>query len=422
MLNGIIVAVLTAVTQAATGRSETVEQVARLMESGYSYPEVGLKMAASIRERLRRGEYKDVEPGDGLARRLTEDLRSVSHDLHILVRYSPEVLPAESEKPTEPSPEEIEQQRRALASDSFGIRKAEVLAGNVGYLDFRYFAPVAFAACAYHASMALVAETDALIIDLRQNGGSMDPEAIPMLLGYFFERPVHLTDLKWRWEPSARQYWTAASVPGKKYLDKPVYLLTSPKTFSGAEEIAYDLQALKRATIVGGTTAGGANPNVFRRVNDHFDASVPSGIVTSAVTGTNWEGKGVSPDVATPPASALRTAHLAALKRLYDVSKEQRFADALRVVEETPSGLKKVTFSLKGFPDAKKVIVVGTFNYWSTESDSLRKEGDRWVADVMVEPGRHAYKFVVDGRWTSDPANPKHEPGTGDTDSVVVVD
>ena len=110
------------------------------------------------------------------------------------------------------------------------------------------------------AAMAFVAGTDALIIDLRENGGSISPDAIPMLATWFFERPTHLIDLKWNTEPTPRQLWTWAHVPGRRYLEKPVYILTSRRTFSGAEEFAYDLKNLGRATIVGDTTGGGANP------------------------------------------------------------------------------------------------------------------------------------------------------------------
>ncbi|HEY0867619.1 MAG TPA: S41 family peptidase [Fimbriimonas sp.] len=407
-------------------RSETVERLAKLMEESYSYPAVGKKMADAVRERNRKGEYRAFGKGEELAQRLTEDLTSVSRDKHVFVRFSADVLPPEPEKLTEPSTEQLEEQRKMLALENFGLKKAEVLAGNVGYLDFRYFAPISLAGDAYHGAMAAIASTDALIIDLRNNTGSMDPETIPTLAGYFFARPVHLGDLQWRWEKQPRQFWSAAEVPGKRYLDKPVYLLTSNKTFSGGEAMAYEFQALKRATLVGERTGGGANPNIIRRIDDHFIASVPSGIAKNAVTGTNWEETGVVPDVPVPAVQALRTAHLALLRKLNAEAKEgwdrHRLSEALRQVEETPDLARKVRFKLSGFEKAAKVTLAGTFNYWSTEATPLRREGNAWVADALVEPGRHAYKFIVDGKWTSDPANPRHEPGEGDTDSVIIVE
>jgi hypothetical protein len=282
------------------------------------------------------------------------------------------------------------------------------------------------AADTYAAAMTFVAHTDALILDLRASNGSMSPDALPMLCTYFFEGPTHLNDIYWRPEDRTRQFWTWAHVPGKRYLNKPIYVLTSGKTFSGAEELAYDLQNLKRATLIGETTGGGANPGGSRRADDHFQVWVPSGRAINPITKTNWEGVGVTSDVAVPAARALHAAHLTALKQLEgaaaDAGQKGLLTRTIADLERNPPRFKKVPFALKGFPEARQVTIAGTFNFWGTRSNPLTRRGDAWVGEVEAEPGRHEYKFVVDGRWIADPANPVTETDDPNRNSVRVVE
>ena len=166
------------------------------------------------------------------------------------------------------------------------------------------------------AAMSFVANTDALIIDLRENGGG-SPDMVALVCSYLFgAHPVHLNDLYFRPENSTHQWWTLPYVPGQRYENKPVYVLTSKRTFSAAEEFTYNLKSLKRATIVGETTGGGAHPGGPRRINEHFTMFLPSGRAINPVTKTNWEGTGVAPDVSVSAEKALNTAYLAALKTI----------------------------------------------------------------------------------------------------------
>src|SRR5262249_36093703 len=198
-------------------------------------------------------------------------------------------------------PEEQAHFREFLRTSNCGFEKIERLPGNVGYLEFRQFAPPGICADTASAAMNFLANADAVIIDLRRNGGG-DPAMVALISSYLFDaEPVHLNDLYFRPDNSTRQWWTLPYVPGKRLgSKKDVFVLTSKRTFSAAEEFTYNLKSLNRATIVGETTGGGAHPGGSRRINDHFAIWVPSGRAINPITKTNWEGTGVTPDIDVP--------------------------------------------------------------------------------------------------------------------------
>ncbi|MBN8729031.1 MAG: S41 family peptidase [Acidobacteria bacterium] len=294
----------------AEERKAAVDGIVERLRTQYSVPELGEAMAARLLERASQGAYANLARGEEFAARLTKDLAEVGRDGHLRVRWSAEKLPPETpgDGDSRPPAEEIAKIRARQAESNFGIAGARVLEGNIGYIETRYFTMPEFAAETYAAAFQVVANTEALIIDLRANRGSMSPEAIPFFCGYLLRDATHLIDMYWRPTGKTRQSWSYAWVPGQRYLDKPVYLLTSQRTFSGAEEFAYDLKHLKRATVVGETTGGGANPGGPQRVTDHISVWLPVGRVSNAVTGGNWEGVGVKPDVEVPAAEALDAA------------------------------------------------------------------------------------------------------------------
>ncbi|MBL8220228.1 MAG: S41 family peptidase, partial [Bryobacterales bacterium] len=190
------------------------------------------------------------------------------------------------------------------------------------------FFPAALGAETAVAAMNLLANCDALIVDVRRNGGG-DPAMVALLSSYLFDDVTHLNDLYFRPADSTRQWWTLPFVPGKKLAGKPVYVLTSNRTFSAAEEFTYNLKNLKRATIVGETTGGGAHPGGMSRVSTHFRAFIPTGRAINPVSKTNWEGTGVSPDVAVNQEAALKTAHLMAVKKGREAEKDERLVSQL---------------------------------------------------------------------------------------------
>jgi retinol-binding protein 3 len=292
-------------------RAQVIEGALAALQRAYVFPEVATRMAEGVRTRQLAGGYRSLSSASEFAKALTGHLQEVSHDKHLRVRYSAEPLPGTMR---EPAPEQVARRTELMRSMNFGFAKAEVLPGNIGYLDMRVFAAGPEAEAAADAAMSRLADTDALIVDLRRNGGG-SPAMVARVSSYLFERPTHLNSLYWREGGRTEEFWTTSEVAGKRFGErKPVFVLTSKRTFSGAEEFAYNLKALKRATLVGETTAGGAHPGGPQRIDDHFSIWVPAGRAINPVTKTNWEGTGVVPDVAVPADQALERALELAVK------------------------------------------------------------------------------------------------------------
>lgn len=317
----------------ASTRSEIIEGVLKRLNDSYVFPEVAKKMEAAIRERAQKKEYDAVTSPAQFANMLTMHLQEVSRDKHLKVTYSLEPLPPENQR-REPSPQERERYLSQMRFNNFGFEKVERLNGNIGYIDLRGFMSAELGGETVVAAMNFLANTDALIIDLRQNGGG-DPAMVALISSYLFDQPTHLNDLYWREGDRTHQWWTLPYVPGKRYGNKDVYVLTARRTFSAAEEFTYNLKNLKRATIIGETTGGGAHPGGPRRVNDHFAVWVPSGRAINPISKTNWEGTGVKPDVEVPASLALKTAHLAALNKVAEKTTDPRRKQYFKSVSES---------------------------------------------------------------------------------------
>lgn len=305
--------------EAAT-RKEILNKLAERIVALYVFPEKGETIARSLRERLERGEYDKITSSRELAEAVTRDLQEVSGDKHMQLSYNPEPPPPPED------PEARKARREALLAElrtnNHFFEKVERLSGNVGYLDLRYFIDSSLGGDTAVAAMNFLADTDALILDLRENHGG-EPSMVAFLASYLFgAKPVQLSGLEFREGGRSVQSWTLPYVPGRRYGEKkPVYILTSGETFSAAEAFAYDLRSRGRAVLVGETTQGGAHFVEQIPLDDHFLAWIPLGRAVSPVTGTNWEGIGVKPDVAVPAAEAKTRAHEEALRRLRGVPK-----------------------------------------------------------------------------------------------------
>ena len=292
----------------AAERARVVAGAAAQLDSFYVIPDVARRMGDSARAHLARGDYDRYDSGMSFARRLTDDFATVAHDKHLSVRYLPRARPAQPEGKGGPTPDEIARERREREEENCFFQKVERLEGNVGYLRFDAFADADICAPTVAAAMSFLAGTRALFFDVRQNGGGQ-PKMVALVSSYLFDKRTHLNDLWTRRTDSTEQFWTRDSVAGRRFGGaKPVFVLTSSRTFSGAEEFSYNLKTLKRATIVGETTGGGAHPVRGRTIDDHFLIGVPFARAINPVTKTNWEGVGVEPDVKVPAADALSAA------------------------------------------------------------------------------------------------------------------
>ena len=323
-------------------RTEIIENVLKNLNDSYVIPDVAKKMETDVRNRLKNKEYDQITSAKAFASKLTEDLQSVSKDKHLRVRYSFEAIPVR-EKRDKPTEQEESEFRNYLKRINYGFERVERLQGNIGYIDLRGFFGPELGAETVAAAMTFVNNTDALIIDLRNNGGG-DPEMVALICSYFFgDKPVHLNDLFFREGNRTEEFWTKPTVLGKKYGDKDVYVLTSSRTFSGAEEFANNLKVLKRATIIGETTGGGANPGGSYRINEHFGIFIPTGRAINPVTKTNWEGIGVIPDVAVQKEQAFKTAYLLSLNKSFDKSKDENMKKALKgLIDQTQKELDEM--------------------------------------------------------------------------------
>jgi hypothetical protein len=301
----------------AAAKQRVVTKVASIMTDTYVDPEIGREMAHHILARHEEGAYAPSADVKSFCSALTSDLRSVSNDRHLFVFYSPEEtreVAARKKLLPEEEIEEIEKQYYESARrENFGFRKVEILEGNVGYLELNIFSSIENGADTAAAAMALLSNVDALIIDLRDNGGGSD--MVSFLSSYFFtSEPVELTGTYFRESDSVTRSWTLPDVPGKRLPDVELYILTSPRTFSAAEDFAYTLQQLKRAVVVGEPTKGGAHPIDVLIVEGEILTQVSIGKSINPITKTNWEGVGVQPDHEVPSSEALAAAHRMALK------------------------------------------------------------------------------------------------------------
>jgi len=277
-----------------------VEKAGELLTANYIFPDRAVEAKAKIDAALAAGNYNATATPQAFAEKLTADLQAVTHDKHMRVFFNAGPPPAPAAGAAPPM--------RANA----GFVRVARLKGNIGYIKLQFFPPSAgpFAAAANQA-MADLKDSDALIIDMRDNGGG-SPDGVAYLCSFFFDSktPVHINSFVNRksgtLEFTNQDFHTRATPVS--YLGKPVYVLTSVRTFSGGEEFVYDLRTQKRGRLIGAVTGGGANPGGTRPVNPRFGIFIPGGRAVNPVTKTNWEGTGVTPDVATDEKLAFQAA------------------------------------------------------------------------------------------------------------------
>jgi hypothetical protein len=299
------------VTIDASARALAIESLIARIDEYYPIPEVRKRLTTTLRKRHKSGAYDSFVSAKAFRTQLTAELRELSKDEHFSVDYFvvPRPFPAPEEEAVDPN-----SSREVIAAvHNLGFDAVERLPGNVGYMRLGTFEEPGKTGEVIAAAMRFLSRTDAMIIDLRRNKGGFG-ETVALLASYFMPDAVALSEV--RTKDELKQVWTSTFVPGPKYLDKPVYVLMSKKTFSAPESFAYDLQALKRVTVVGEVSRGGANPSRQLLLSDRFGAIIPWAVTRNPITNTNWEGKGVTPDIPATSDQALEVAHLAAVRAI----------------------------------------------------------------------------------------------------------
>ena len=358
-------------------RAEVADKFAQLLADEYAYPEVGAKMAAAIRAHLWGGDYDGLSSPTDFANTLQTDARAVSHDLHLRVGFGGRQMQM---RQGPPAPEQR----------SGGISVLQILEGNIGYLaldiQVRQDEP---AKAAIAGAFAFLHNTDALILDLRGNpGGNGGAE---LFLSYLSEgAPFLAGSVHWRRENRVQEFRTS-DLGDKSYgAGKPVFVLTSPTTFSAAEGLAYEIQAFKRGVIVGETTGGGANPSGgagLPPLGHGFSVNIPMGYVLNPVTGSNWENVGVKPDVAVPAAEAFGKAWSLAADRLRRSESDPQRQAVLGVL---------AVARLSGPPGIPGAQLAGTYAAGSAQVTVAEKSGKLYLGDVPLESeGGDRYRPAV---------------------------
>jgi len=324
----------------AAAQARLVSDLSAKIRAYYLFPDVAEEICARLQKHHDDGDYAGIEEGELLALALTVHLQEANHDEHLWVQWHPEPLPGD-DPALRRSPEWMAERKQEARLDNYGLRKVERLAGNVGYLDIRYFHRPAWGGGTVAAAMSFLANVSALILDLRSCTGGY-PGMIALIGSYLFgEEPVHLESIYWREEDLTQQYWTLPYLPGERLADIPVYLLTSQTTFSAGEGFAYDLRSRRRATLVGEKTGGGAHPGASYRLHPHFEVFIPVGRAINPITGANWEGCGVIPDVSVPQEQAFTVAYRLALQAVIAGLGESPSGPLKHLAEEARAALKR---------------------------------------------------------------------------------
>lgn len=282
-------------------RQSVLDAAISNLKQHYIYPDVAQKMAEALLAKEKRGEYDAITDGDSFAHQLTKQMRDVSHDLHLELVYSQDTLPPQ---PTEQTPEELARYREAMKRINCAFEKVEILPHNIGYLKLNFFPDRSVCEQTATAAMASLNNADTLIVDLRDNSGGM-PNMAALMASYLFDHPEYFYNPR---ENTTPESWTHSPVPGNKLADKPVYVLTSVRTFSGAEQFCYDLKMLKRVTLIGETTGGAVHSGVWYRIDDHFGMGIPETKPINPYATPDWASTGVEPDVKVNASDALETA------------------------------------------------------------------------------------------------------------------
>ncbi len=290
-------------------RNRVVQAVAQDLKRYYVDSQRAHIASTVLLRREATGEYEAIVDGQTFAARLTSDLRSSTQDTHLEIAYSQTPLPGVAGEPTAAA---MAGYRSFMLRQNCTFEKIEVLPDNIGYFKLNSFPDPSVCASQAKAAMARLNQTDAIIFDLRDNRGGY-PDMVEQIAAPLFDHPAPWYNPK---DPSGSEQFIHSPVAGSRLANRPAYILTSSRTFSGAEQFAYNLKMLKRATLVGETTGGGAHVGSFHRIDDHFGIGIPETPITNPYGEPDWESTGVQPDVKVAAKDALAIAEELAQKQL----------------------------------------------------------------------------------------------------------
>jgi hypothetical protein len=291
-------------------KEKLISKINEKLIENYVFPDVALKIGNYLIGEMSKGAYSNIENILDFCKRLTQDMQEFGKDKHLALIYKPVIDSPQSEQSLMEKILEDEQKRGIV--DNYGFYKVERLPGNVGYIDLRRFYSINIGADTAISCFNAISSTDALIIDLRKNGGGR-VEMVTFLASFLLQESTLFNSIYNRSEDTLTQNWTHNYTPGKKYLNKPVYILTSNYTFSGGEAFAYGLKNIGRVKIIGEVTGGGAHPVIFTQISEFLRLKVPNRRTIDPITNSNWEQVGVIPDVTIEEEKAFNSAYKEAL-------------------------------------------------------------------------------------------------------------
>ncbi|MDH5604507.1 MAG: S41 family peptidase, partial [Cyclobacteriaceae bacterium] len=364
----------------AATKAKIIEKVAETVSEKYVFPDIGKKVADYIRKRLKEKAYGSITSLDVLSKELTKDIQVISHDLHMGVT-------ARGKGPMTKAPPEVQWSERYLKWQRFqnwGFKKVDRLLGNVGFIALDEFVFPEMdgknvAKETAKAAMTMIKDCYALIFDLRDNFGGREEMAL-LLLSYLFEKPEHILT-QYNREKGDKEIWTSADEEGDKVVDIPIYILTSSHTVSGGEMFAFVLKNRKRAKIIGEKTRGAAHKTHLTFVPElGINIAIPNSAIVDPVTGTDWEGKGVEPDIATPVEKAKDTAYKMALDHILDTKPDRMERSEVEwAMMEVETNLNPVTLDAAAIGDyvgifgKRKIAVAESSLTYQREGGSIYK-------------------------------------------------
>lgn len=348
-------------------KKEVIVTLSTMMNDFYIYPDVAKKTSKHLHSQFEKGHFDNCEDNQAFANVLTEEVQSINKDKHMrIMANKPYKAP---ENTLERKAEQRMDQINNYRSFNHGFQEVKLLEGNVGYIDLRGFAGIDSAKEIADAYMKLISQADAVVIDLSKNGGG-DPFMVQYLCSYFFNQKLHLNSLYYREGDRTEEYWTLEEVGGKKMSKVPLFVIIGEKTFSGAEEFSYNMQTQKRATLIGQTSGGGANPGGTRGINNHLSVFIPTGRAINPITNTSWEGVGVVPEIKTTKEKAFNEAYALA-KKAAETQRENKTINYIRLHKELNKHLveyNKGESELNIDNSITKFVASGLFGEWDVNT------------------------------------------------------